>query len=497
MQVVYAIIPLIQSISISFVTSQIHYKGLLKNMNQSILRIGMVVLVSFLNASYPQAEETYFFWYGSSPLSVSWAPFDWEGQGRSSGFADSVLVGEFFNHTPDAGTDEELNTSLTFSFADAAVDQGAHHPTVLPGGIGTVSLWVYYDLDNRLVAAGNSNSIYLSVQPGNSLVNGNYIGVVMTDGESNFHIVSKSNPTGTDGPAMNANAWNHIVFTDDGQSTHIQINDTDAGLRLASGGNLWYINIVTGEVQPDGSIENGDANETWYIDDIVCTSVVESGYFDIHVPLTSNTVTIDGVINPDEVRGANPVIWDGSTTERPGVHAQFYGQWQLPTSEDMTATAYLQHNGTNLYICIDVVDDVIELRDGGSWWEEDSTEIYIDHDNSRSTSGAAQISVRADNQVGNADDYSAWLFSESKVKPDNDGWQIELEVDMAARGLQQGQSYGFDVSINDSDGENEPGYQGAQEWLYASFEAAYYNETYWGNIRLLSTENPVTDWQLF
>ena len=77
------------------------------------------------------------------------------------------------------------------------------------------------------------------------------------------------------------------------------------------------------------------------------------------------------------------------------------------------------------------------------------------------------------------------------------GWQVEAEVDMAARGLSQDESYGFDISINDSDGENETGYQGAQEWLYASYETAYYNETYWGNIRILSTSSPINHWEVY
>ena len=81
------------------------------------------------------ADETFFFWYGSAPDSVSWAPFDWEEQGRASGFATSVELGEFWNHTPDAGDDVNLNRSLVFGL-DSMGNIGAHHPTVLPGWSG-------------------------------------------------------------------------------------------------------------------------------------------------------------------------------------------------------------------------------------------------------------------------------------------------------------------------------------------------------------------------
>lgn len=450
----------------------------------------------FLFLTNNSAAETYFFWHGSAPDSVSWAPFDWEGQGRTSGFATSVQNGVFFNHTPDAEGDDQLDPSLTFGF-DVIGNQGAHHPTVLPGGTGTVSLWVYYDLATGFGIDGSMNSIYVSRQPGASLVTDNYIGVILPAGAANFRIVSKSNPNGVDGPAMKADDWNNIVFTDNGNSTTLQINGVAANLQIASGGNLHYVNIVDGAVQADGSIENGECVETFYVDDIVCTSDTPSGIEFIDVPRTSNAVTIDGIINDSEIAGANRVSWNGSSTERPGVHAQFYGQWQLPVPEDLTATVYLQNNGSNLFISIDVVDDVVHVSNASSWWEEDSTEVYIDHDNSNSTNDGTQISIRADNELGNAADYSAWLFSDSRIKPDNTGWQLELEIDMAARQLAQGQSYGFDVSINDSDGENEPGFQGAQEWLYASYETAYYNETYWGNIRILSTAVPVADWEVY
>ncbi len=466
-------------------------------MSKSFICLVFFSIFVSISLSMANADGTFFFWYGSVPTSVSWAPFQWEDQDRASGFASSVLVGEFYNHTPDADDDDQLNTSLTFSL-DVMGNRGAHHPTVLPEGSGTVSMWFYYDLDYGMSLNEQANSIYLSVLPGSDLVKDNFIGVEMIVGESNFRVITNDNPTGVDGPSLKANDWNHLVFTDDGNSTTVSINDTKVNLTLPTGSNLWYINIVEGIIQSDGSIESGDCPETFYIDDIVCTSPIPSGIEFIDVPLTSNTVTIDGVINPDEIAGANSVSWNGSSTERPGVHAQFYGQWQLPTPEDLTATVHLQNDGSKLYISVDVVDDVISLAAKSSWWEDDSTEIYIDHDNSRSTTDAPQISVNADMTFGNQDTFADWLVITSTLKEDGSGWQVEAEVDMATRELAQGETYGFDISINDSDGENEPGYQGAQEWLYASYEYAYNNETYWGNIRILDNAlTQVQRWYLY
>jgi len=428
---------------------------------------------------------------------VSWAPFQWEDQKRASGFTTTVTVGTFFDHTPNAESDAQLNRSLTFG-VNAAGDQGAHHPTVLPGGVGTVSLWVYYDAATGLSDNGEANSIYLSKRAGSDLVKDAYLGVIFTVGEKNTKVVGSPNASGISGPAVLADQWNHLVFTDDGKTTRLQINNTDAGLSLPTGGNLWYINIVEGIIQTNGTIQKGVCPETWYIDDIECTSPIPSGIEFIDVPATANSVKIDGVINPDEVAGANQVTWDGSSPERPGVHAQFYGQWALPTKEDLTATVYLQNNGSKLYISIDVTDDVVSLTGRANWWEDDSTELYIDNDNDRSTSVVTQVSLNADQTFGNTDGFADWLGIVSKVKPGSKGWQVEAAVDMAGRGLQQGQTYGFDISINDSDGENEVGFQGAQEWLYASYEAAYNNETYWGNIRILNKPlTTVKQWELF
>lgn len=461
----------------------------------SIVRLFCAIALLMI-AKTSVADETYFFWYGSVPDSVSWAPFDWEGQDRSSGFATSVEIGEFYNHTPDAGEDETLNRSLTFGAA-AMINIGAHHPTVLPGGVGTVSLWVYYDYSFGLSINSAVNTIYLSVQPGPNLVKGKFIGVEMIFNNDRFTVVSSDKPSGAAGPAIKKDDWNHFVFTDDGKSTKVTINDTDTGVSLATGGNLWYFNLVNGRVKSDGSITDGESFETWFVDDIVCTSPIESGYEVIDAPLTSNKITIDGVIQDAEIAGANHVTWDGSTTERPGVHAQFYGQWQLPSPEDLTATAYLQNDGTTLFISIDVVDDIVHVAESPSWWEEDSTEIYIDHDRNRSTTEVTQISVRADNGLGNQGDFADWLKIMSKIKADKTGWQVEAGVNMAARQLAQDQTYGFDISINDSDGENEAGYQGTQEWLYATFEYAYNNETYWGNIRILSKATMIQEWDVF
>ena len=76
--------------------------------NMILLRLSAVFLIMGTVAGIGYADETYFFWYGSNPGSISWAPFDWEGQGRASGFADSVQLGEFYNHTPDAEDNDEL-----------------------------------------------------------------------------------------------------------------------------------------------------------------------------------------------------------------------------------------------------------------------------------------------------------------------------------------------------------------------------------------------------
>ncbi len=457
--------------------------------------VGFCAFLLFLAIS-TSADETYFFWYGSAPDSVSWAPFDWEGQGRTSGFTTSISVGDFYNHTPDAADDTNLNRSLTFS-ASALGNMGAHHPTVLPGGIGTVSLWVYYDYNYGISLSDTMNTIYLSVTPGSDLVKGNYIGVEMPFEGTHFTIVSKDSPNGTNGPEIKNDDWNHLVFIDNGSSTKVLINDVESSVSLSTGGNLWYINFVDGRVKNDGTIEKGESLETWYFDDIECTSSVTSEYAVVDAPLTTNTVTIDGEIQPAEITGANQVTWDGSTTERPGVHAQFYGQWQLPTPADMTATAYLQNDGTMLYVSIDVVDDILSIGDRTSWWEEDSTELYIDYDNSHSTGTTTQISIRADNGLGNGGDFADWLTVESKVKADQSGWQFEAGIDMMMQGLVQNETYGFDISINDSDGENESGYQGAQEWLYASYEFAYSNETYWGKIHILNVATRIENWSLF
>ena len=455
-----------------------------------------VLCVGFLFGSTVRADETFFFWYGSAPDSVSWAPYDWEFQEESSGFPSDHGVPDR-DHTPDSGDDDQLNRSLVFG-EQAWGDYGAHHPTVLPGGVGTVSLWMYADEEFGVPGPDMAGSIYISENFGPDLVNGAYIGIQNWGGESTFTIVSSENPEGKKEIPVNVNAWNHIEVIDDGSSTKVRINDQEATVSLSTGGNAVFITLVQGVIGTDGKISNGAAFLTWYYDDIVCTSPVPSGIEVIDVPNTGNTPTLDAQIDAAEWEGAKVISYDCSNTERPGVRAQFYGPFTLGSPEDLTNTVYLQHNGQYLYIGLDIVDDVISLRDEtvSSWWNDDSVEVYIDEDNSDSTTGGNQITIRADNTAGSlvTGDFADWLDGDSQLKPDGSGWVVELVVDLAAHNMEVGGTYGFDVTVNDAD-ENPTNAQGTQEWLYASYETAYYNESYWGNIRLLEGTS-VSGWQL-
>lgn len=456
----------------------------------------LVLSVTFLFSPGARADETFFFWYGSAPNSVSWAPYDWEYQEESTGIPSNHGVPDR-DHTPDSGDDDQLNLSLVFG-EQAWGNYGAHHPTVLPGGVGTVSLWMYADEAAGWGGPDMAGSIYISKNFGSDLVNAEYIGIQNWYGESTFTIVSSENPDGKKEIPVKLDDWNHIEIIDDGSSTKVRINDQEATVALSTGGNSVFITFVQGVIGTDGAITNGDALLTWFYDDIVCTSPESSGIEVVDAPNTGNTVTLDANIESAEWEGANVISYDCSNTERPGVRAQFYGPYTYGSPEDMTNTVYLQHNGQYLYIGLDIVDDVISLRDEtlGSWWNDDSVEVYIDEDNSDSTTGGDQISIRADNTAGSlvTGDYADWLDGESQLKADGSGWIVELAVDLAAHDMEVGGTYGFDMTVNDAD-ENPPGAQGTQDWLYGSYETAYYNESYWGNIHLL-TGTAVSSWEL-
>ena len=99
---------------------------------------------------------------------------------------------------------------------------------------------------------------------------------------------------------------------------------------------------------------------------------------------TSTPPVIDGVFSPEEWAGALPVYVAGSLhpATAPGVVPKIPGLPYLfaPDSpQDSSFTIYTLYDANNLYVAVDVLDQII-ICDGPVPYLDDDAEIFIDGD---------------------------------------------------------------------------------------------------------------------
>lgn len=137
-----------------------------------------------------------------------------------------------------------------------------------------------------------------------------------------------------------------------------------------------------------------------------------------------------------------------------------------PTSAaDLSASYKLMSDGNELFLLVEVIDDVVANydendADGIQWWMDDSIEIYIDGDQSRSDSydgvNDAQISIRAidpDNKVYYGPNSVTGLAIRSASALTGNGYVIEMALPLGdlEMGGYHNQTIGFDIAVNDGD----------------------------------------------
>jgi len=97
---------------------------------------------------------------------------------------------------------------------------------------------------------------------------------------------------------------------------------------------------------------------------------------------TNTPPIIDGIFRPGQWRGASPVYVDGSTpATAPGVVPNIGLPFLFPPDSpaDSSFTIYTLYDDNNLYVAVDVVDDIV-ICDGPVPYLDDDVEIMIDGD---------------------------------------------------------------------------------------------------------------------
>jgi len=97
---------------------------------------------------------------------------------------------------------------------------------------------------------------------------------------------------------------------------------------------------------------------------------------------TSTPPVIDGVFSPNEWKGALPIHVNGNTpATAPGVVPNIGLPYLFPpdSPQDSRFTIYALYDDNNLYVAVDVVDDIV-ICDGPVPYLDDDAEVMIDGD---------------------------------------------------------------------------------------------------------------------
>ena len=222
---------------------------------------------------------------------------------------------------------------------------------------------------------------------------------------------------------------------------------------------------------------------------LIAFSGLASGQVPQAVALKTNqTITVDGIINPDEWEGVEPIFVNRDTGIDTG------GQ---PTDDsDLSYNLYIAHDGSTLYLGFDISDESIRADSGTNTWDDDCVEIFCDadelgtaQDNDRR---GFQLLITTDRRTDAGDQAAIglsgdeWLATQLKTN----GWSAEFALPFTSfdtgggSPLQVGDIIGFTVNVDDDD---TGGTRQGQLWWYAVNADSWNNQEDWGTL-LISEE---------
>ena len=168
-------------------------------------------------------------------------------------------------------------------------------------------------------------------------------------------------------------SWNAATgtLTLSGSGTLAQYREALASVTFASSGSSTLTRTVTFTAN-DGALDSN-----LYTRDIdIQTAASPTGVTEIAIPKTTGVITIDGAASEG----------DWTTSTEYGVGNVLLDAGTAPAdANDLSGTWRTLWDDTNLYVYVDVTDDIL-TNDSVNPWDDDSIEIYIDGDNSKTTS---------------------------------------------------------------------------------------------------------------
>lgn len=223
--------------------------------------------------------------------------------------------------------------------------------------------------------------------------------------------------------------------------------------------------------------------------------------------LGGDTVAVITIADNDNPPCVSPVIAQVSGTA-PVIDATIDGAWAIAPVRNISNVVLgslpsdyagkwrAMYDNTNLYLLVEVNDATRISDSGGSWWEDDVVEIFIDGDNSK---GAAydglndfQLGFRWNDNVvhtgGNSATRTTGInFSQYATAT---GYNLEVAIPWATIGTTAslGKPIGLEVQIDDDDNN---GTRDAQIASFATNTTAFSNPAVFGTVYLTTCSGPV------
>lgn len=189
---------------------------------------------------------------------------------------------------------------------------------------------------------------------------------------------------------------------------------------------------------------------------------------------TSSTPTLDGVIES---------MW----SEHKAHSMNLISQGTVTNSSDLSAYFKITRDANNLYVLVDVTDDILR-NDGTANWQKDGVEIYIDMGNDKTGTYIANNDFQY-SLVWNVNTAQAGITFAQTTKAGNLGYIVELSIPWTTLGGMPAMPdfMGFDVHVEDNDSGTR---NGKKAWKDAA-DNAWQSTTVLGTLQLANCTNPL------
>lgn len=304
------------------------------------------------------------------------------------------------------------------------------------------------------------------------------------------------------------------------------------GGTFANGKITWKINLASGKKNISYKITapakpTADAAFAGTVGGVKITGIEKISYIypklmelAVEAKFLKNTVTLDGLINTAEYAGANSYTFGHDNTKdntAPGVHIS---GTSYPDTKEFVKF-YVQHDANFIYVACDVTDPNLAFAiSTANAWQDDSMELYLDGNLSRSTPKEAgaygpQMTVVGDGSIvsgqglptivkgsgfASSTDGAYWNFG-ARAKADGSGYAVEYKLEKSkmlspvTRDLA-----GFDIMVNSTE-KGATDRTGKWGWYCSKIDGSVYepwdDEAGWGLIKLLPETTSVSDWSIF